>query len=430
MKIINLEKVNEKLYYERLNNGLEVYILQKKDFYTGTARFVTKFGGLDLEFVPINEEKMVKMPSGIAHFLEHKLFEQKDGLSVDDFYKKSGSYINAFTNYEKTCYHFSCNNNFKENLIFLLDFVQSPYFTDKNVEKEKGIIKQEALMNLDNPNRKFNRKIYENLFNSLYYDKPVVGTLSDIEKITKEDLYKCYNTFYHPTNMCLLIVTNDNVKDVMNIIKENQLKKTFKNDFKIIKKQIKEELNVKKDYEIIFEKVNQTRVAYSLKLDREDFKIADKSELFYYLDILLINGVGSFSDFNLNLKKNKIIEGNISYDINFIDTLDRNYIKISFYALTEKYEEFINLLENNLKKLKISKEDFNLHKKGIFSETIYDFNNVNGIMGFLYTEYNFTNAITEKSTNIDIKYDDILKVINSIKLDNKSIVIMKPKIDS
>ena len=264
----------------------------------------------------------------------------------------------------------------------------------------------------------------------MYYDKPVVGTLSDIEKITKEDLYKCYNTFYHPTNMCLLIVTNDNVKDVMNIIKENQLKKTFKNDFKIIKKQIKEELNVKKDYEIIFEKVNQTRVAYSLKLDREDFKIADKSELFYYLDILLINGVGSFSDFNLNLKKNKIIEGNISYDINFIDTLDRNYIKISFYALTEKYEEFINLLENNLKKLKISKEDFNLHKKGIFSETIYDFNNVNGIMGFLYTEYNFTNAITEKSTNIDIKYDDILKVINSIKLDNKSIVIMKPKIDS
>ena len=83
-----------------------------------------------------------------------------------------------------------------------------------------------------------------------------------------------------------------------------------------------------------------------------------------------------------------------------------------------------------MKKLKISKEDFNLHKKGIFSETIYDFNNVNGIMGFLYTEYNFTNAITEKSTNIDIKYDDILKVINSIKLDNKSIVIMKPKIDS
>ena len=137
MKIINLEKVNEKLYYERLNNGLEVYILQKKDFYMGTARFVTKFGGLDLEFVPINEEKMVKMPSGIAHFLEHKLFEQKDGLSVDDFYKKSGSYINAFTNYEKTCYHFSCNNNFKENLIFLLDFVQSPYFTDKNVEKRK-----------------------------------------------------------------------------------------------------------------------------------------------------------------------------------------------------------------------------------------------------------------------------------------------------
>ena len=155
MKTINLDVINEKVYYEKLNNGLEIYVSYQKKFNNNFACFLTKFGGLDIEFIPVNEKEMAKMPSGIAHFLEHKLFEQEKGPSVHEFYKKSGTYVNASTNYKTTRYLFSGPNNFKENLEFLLNFVQSPYFTDSNVEKEKGIILEEESMTKDNPNRLF-----------------------------------------------------------------------------------------------------------------------------------------------------------------------------------------------------------------------------------------------------------------------------------
>ena len=116
MKTIKLDIINEKIYYEKLDNGLEVYVSYQKEFNNNFACFLTNFGGLDIEFIPINEDKMVKMPSGIAHFLEHKLFEQKDGTSVHDFYKKSGTYVNASTNYKTTRYIFSGPNNFDKNL--------------------------------------------------------------------------------------------------------------------------------------------------------------------------------------------------------------------------------------------------------------------------------------------------------------------------
>ena len=154
MKIINLDIVDEKLVYEKLENGLEIYIIRKRNFNSSFASFITKFGGLDIEFIPINENKFVKMPSGIAHFLEHKLFEVESGLSVHDFYKKSGSYVNAMTNYRRTKYYFNGTKNFMANLELLLDFVQKPYFTDENIEKEKGIILEEAYMCMDN-NEKF-----------------------------------------------------------------------------------------------------------------------------------------------------------------------------------------------------------------------------------------------------------------------------------
>ena len=115
MKKIKLNVVNENLYYEKIENGLEIYLIKKENFNTSYACFCTNFGGIDVEFIPINEKEYVKMPSGIAHFLEHKLFEQKNGESVHDFYKKSGTYVNAFTNYKYTKYIFNGANNFINN---------------------------------------------------------------------------------------------------------------------------------------------------------------------------------------------------------------------------------------------------------------------------------------------------------------------------
>ena len=144
MKYIDFSVIGEKVLYEKLDNGLDVYIIRKEDYQTETARFFTNFGGKDIEFVPIGEKEFTKVPAGIAHFLEHKLFEEESGVPADEFYKKTGSYVNAFTNYNTTCYYFVCTNSFEKNLTYLLDFVQKPYFTDENVEKERGIILAEA----------------------------------------------------------------------------------------------------------------------------------------------------------------------------------------------------------------------------------------------------------------------------------------------
>lgn len=430
MRVINLKKVKEKIFYEKLENGLDVYIVKKENFKTNSVRFFTNFGGLDLEFIPNKEKEMVKMPSGIAHFLEHKLFETNSRVKVDEFFQKNGSYINAFTNYKKTCYHFKCNKNFKEQLIYFLDFIQTPFFTDKNVKKEKGIIKQEALMTLDDPDRKFYQKMFENVFNNLNYDKTVVGSLEDIESITKEDLYKCYNTFYHPKNMCLLIVTNQDEKEIFDIIKDNQSKKDYSKKYKLIKKEYVENDEVSKPYEIIYENVKENRVCYSIKIDSSIFNM-DREKLDFYLDFILFSNLSNYSKFNLDLKKKKIINKNITYSVSFNKTSHKEYIMISILSVSDNIDKYIKLLEKKLNNLTFSKEDFILIKKSIISDSLYMFNSVDGIMNYLYNDYMFNKKISSKSFDkaFELSYEETIKVLNKISNKNKSILIMKPKKD-
>ena len=424
MKIINLDIVNEKLVYEKLDNGLEVYIIRKKDFNSSYATFSTKFGGLDIEFIPINEDKMVTMPSGIAHFLEHKLFEQEKGLSVHEFYKKSGTYINAMTNNKRTKYFFNGAKNFMENLEFLLDFVQSPYFTDENIEKEKGIILEEAYMCMDDKNRLFSETIMKNLFNKIPFDKKVVGEIEDIKSINKEDLYKCYNSFYHPSNMSLFIVTNENEEDTLNLIKENQSKKEFKKDFKIIKKEYNEDIKVRKEYEEIITNVNEPRMCYSLKLLEKDFN-AKKIEIIDYLYILLGILIGNLSDFNLSLKEKNIIKDDIGFSVES----HFNFIIINIYALTDNIKVFTEFLEEKLLSKDYKEELFDLYKKNIISDFYYSFNSVNGTMGFLTSEYDFNGKIDNESIKdeINLNYNRFIEVTDKLNLNNKSIVVMKSK---
>ena len=140
-KIIDMD-----LYYEKLDNGLEIYVIPKNDCNNIYVTYNTKYGGKDNEFIPLNETKMKKFPKGIAHFLEHKLFEEEDNTNVFSFYQERGANANANTSYERTSYLFFGTEYFKENLEMLLHYVESPYFTDENVEKEKGIIEQEYRM--------------------------------------------------------------------------------------------------------------------------------------------------------------------------------------------------------------------------------------------------------------------------------------------
>ncbi len=218
-KIIN-EILKEEVYYEKLENGLDVYFMPKHGFTKKYAVLATNYGSNELEFIPIGEDKKIRVNEGIAHFLEHKMFEQPDGGNAFDKFSKWGANANAFTNFTMTAYLFSATDNFYESLEHLIDYVQTPYFTDENVEKEKGIIEQEIKMYDDDPEW----NVYFNTLKALYVNYPVridiAGTVDSIYKITKEELYKCYNTFYNPGNMALFVVGDLNKNKVMDVVKK------------------------------------------------------------------------------------------------------------------------------------------------------------------------------------------------------------------
>lgn len=218
-KIVN-DIIKEELYFETLENGLRVYFMPKKGFVKKYAILATDFGSNDLEFVPKGESDKIRVNEGIAHFLEHKMFEQPDGGNAFDLFSKYGASANAFTNFNMTAYLFSATENFNECLTHLIDYVQTPYYTEENVEKEKGIIAQEIKMYDDDPSW----QVYFNALKAMYQKHNVridiAGDVDSIYKITPDELYKCYNTFYNPSNMILFVIGDLDENEVMDVIKK------------------------------------------------------------------------------------------------------------------------------------------------------------------------------------------------------------------
>lgn len=235
MNKIHFENLQETLYNETLENGLDVYILPKKGFSKTFVTFTTKYGSIDRTFIPNGQQEEVTVPDGIAHFLEHKMFEKEDGDVFQKFSVLGGS-ANAFTSFTRTAYLFSATDKVYENTEVLIDFVQAPYFTEETVEKEKGIINQEITMYDDLPDW----RLYFGTIENLYHEHPVkidiAGTIESIDHITAAHLYECYETFYHPSNMVLFIVGAVNPEEMMTFIKENQSKKTFEAPENIVRR--------------------------------------------------------------------------------------------------------------------------------------------------------------------------------------------------
>ncbi|MFG6612929.1 EF-P 5-aminopentanol modification-associated protein YfmH [Enterococcus lactis] len=220
------EQINETLYHEVLPNGLTVYLLPKNDYHKTYGLFSTNYGSIDNEFIPYGEKEKVKVPDGIAHFLEHKLFEKEDG-DVFQLFGQQGASANAFTSFTKTSYLFSTTDQVEQNLTTLIDFVQAPYFTEETVNKEKGIIGQEIQMYEDDPNWRMFFGILNNLYPAHPLHIDIAGTVESIDKITAQDLYTCYRTFYQPSNMVLFVVGKMETEKLMKLIRENQEAKNF-----------------------------------------------------------------------------------------------------------------------------------------------------------------------------------------------------------
>ncbi|KXG78490.1 putative zinc protease AlbF [Fervidicola ferrireducens] len=216
--------IGENLLYRKFDNGLKAYVLPKKNFNKVYAVYSTKYGSIDNEFVVPTTGERLKVPEGIAHFLEHKMFEMPYG-NVFDKYAELGTSSNAYTNYTNTTYLFSTTSAFEESMRLLLEFVETPYFTKESVEKEKGIITQELRMYEDDPEW----QVMLNLLKALYHRHPVRddigGTVESIQNIDVDTLYKCYETFYHPSNMVIFVAGAVDADKVFDIIEERENKR-------------------------------------------------------------------------------------------------------------------------------------------------------------------------------------------------------------
>lgn len=199
------------------SSGVTIYVYPQEGRASCCAVFGTKFGSIDNRFTADGKE--VSLPAGVAHYLEHKLFENEDS-EVFDLFAENGADANAYTSYEKTCYLFTCTDKFDDNLRILLDFVRKPYFTEESVEKERGIIEQEIGMYEDNPDW----CVFSNMLRGMYKNHPVresiAGTKESISEITHDMLYTCYNTFYTPSNMVLTAAGNVTPEQVLAIADE------------------------------------------------------------------------------------------------------------------------------------------------------------------------------------------------------------------
>ena len=423
MEKINIDKFDLDLFYEKLNNGLEVYVIPKNNCNNVYATFSTKFGSNQIEFVPIGEKKMIKVNDGIAHFLEHKLFEQKDGIDPFTFYSENGADANANTTQKKTTYLFSGSSNIEENLNYLLDYVQEPYFTDKNVEKEKGIITQEIKMYQDDPDTVLYESLIKNCFVKHPMKYPIIGTIDSINKITKEELYKCYNTFYHPSNMFVVVTGNVDAEKIIEIIKNNQNNKKFKKFDSIKLKEYNEPNKVDKKHETMNLNVSIPRVAIAYKIEIEDIKNLYQT-LLYYL-ILFDAKLGATSNFVKNLVKDEIINTNLFIDYDNTE----QHILIIISGESKEPNLLLNKINEEMKNLKIDEKDFERKKKTLISSLIYISDNIfslnHNVMNDLIRYGKFNENKYEQIK--DLNFKEFNNLINNLDLSNYSTFIVNPK---
>ena len=407
---IKLKQINESIFYEKLDNGLDIYLYSKNDYHNNYVTFTTKFGSINHRFVPIGEDKMISVPLGIAHFLEHKVFAQKDDPQPSDFYAKTGTLNNAFTTFKNTTYLFSGPNDLIENINYLLDFVQSPYFADDNVKAEKGIITQEIHMCDDRPMDVLYEHIRKTTLHTNAYKDSIIGEVKDINKINKELLYKCYNTFYHPSNMFMVITGNFDKDIVVNSIIENQRRKDYKKVEAIKTAKLREKDTIVKSRDIVKINTKISKVSYNIKIPIDKFNI-DKRKLNIYMYVLF--GI-LFDDSSLfdEKAKNESVITNSMY-VNILNT-DTHFI-VSLISETNKYEELIKLIRKELSDIKIKVDDLERKKKVLISNEIFSFENIEIVNEMIIDNIMFDNHIEE----------DIIKVINSLNINELNSIINK-----
>ncbi|WP_102028281.1 EF-P 5-aminopentanol modification-associated protein YfmH [Salirhabdus sp. Marseille-P4669] len=374
MKTINLEQIQETLYYKQLDNGLDVYLLPRAEMEKTYGIFATKYGSIDQTFTPIGKDDFVTVPDGIAHFLEHKMFEKEDGDVFQQF-TKQGASANAYTSFTRTAYLFSSTTNVMENMTTLLDFVQEPYFTEETVEKEKGIIGQEIKMYDDQPDW----RLFFGAIGSMYKNHPVkidiAGTVESIQEITKDDLYTCYETFYHPSNMILFVTGAFDPKEMLDHIVQNQLKKTFRKADEINRSFPEEPMEVAKKEDQLRMPVSISKCLVGIKGDPTQLNQEALPKVKLVTQMVLDYFFSKSGEYFEELYNDGLIEGDLSYEMH----IEQNFAFSLVGGDTKDPEKLSNRLKQmllNIKNESIAEESFDAMKRKRLGELIRSLNSL------------------------------------------------------
>lgn len=424
MEKIYYKTLKENLYHERLDNGLEVYLLPKKGFEKTYGLFSTKFGSVDTTFVPLGQNKMIKVEDGVAHFLEHKMFDMKDGDASDKF-AMLGATSNAFTSSSRTAYLFSTTSNENECVELLLDFVQSLDITDESVEKEKGIICQEIKMYDDDPDWRVYFGAIANLYNTHPVKVDIAGTCESVNRTNKEMLELCYNTFYHPHNMMLFVVGNIDPDELMSVIKVNQNSKVFLPEKEINRLEIIEDEKVCVKEQIDDMNVEMNKLIVSIKINDilTDPKDKIKRELSFNLLFDLLFSKSS-SLYNKWLSEGKINE---TFSASF--TQERDYAFILIGGDQENYkllqDTIINFIDN-INDLVIDINDFERIKRKTIGNFINTYNSLESIAN-TFSRYYFEGICSFELVDLvnEVTIDDLYNITKYFNNEYASSYVVK-----
>lgn len=403
------KRIDEVLYHEVLENGLNVFLLPKKGFHKSYVTFSTNLGSI-MTKIKDKDENIIDLPAGIAHFLEHKLFEQ-DGKDISSLFAKNQANVNAFTQNNRTTYLFSCTDKLQENIELLINFVQNPYFTDEGVEKEKGIISSEIKMYEDDPNTVAYMGLIRNMFSNHPIRSDILGTIESISKIDKKILEITHKSYYNPKNMVIFVTGNFEVEEILQFIKETQTDVSFNckyNSYPDIKI---EELTVNKEKEDIKLEVNVPNFLLGIKQEATDFNKENilKKELSFSILMDLVFGK-STSNYK-QLLSDELINDSFGLDI----TLEKTYGFFLIGSETYKPKELeIKLIDiiSNLETFKLEEEDFLRTKKQIIGGFIHALNSIEYIAN-QFTKYYYLGA--SLFDILDVADEITMKDINDIK---------------
>ena len=419
MKEIKLSGLDMTCYLEKLDNGLEVIMLpytNKKNYFISYA---TRYGSEILEFIPVKEEKMIKVPEGIAHFLEHKMFEQEDGVDPFSYFSESGTGSNASTSFDCTQYICYGTKEFEKNLRYLLTFVNRPYYTDENVLKEKGIIAEELKMYDDIAEFKLEMKLRENIYHVHPRRIDIGGSIPEIMKITKEDLYTCYNNFYSPNNMFVLIVGNFDKMKAMEIVRDVVGPINNRGNAKIGK--IAEDKNIRVGFEEYNYPIKVPKLGVGFKFNNLNL---EEDTLYKDLYLTMISTLlfGSSSVFRERVRNKKLLT-NFYTEWEFLDDISTFYIMSS----SDNPKELLSEIEEEIKNFQFDEVSFERMKKVWIANEVKMIDDIDSTVHNIFDDYlKYRKVISNKVDIIrSLSFEKLKEVFELLDFSNKAVVIMR-----